>query len=258
VSGGLDLAACLQEVAGGWPAPVESHSILGSTNDRLKDLAREGAPEWTVVVADLQSGGRGRHGNTWMSPSGNLYLSVLLRPGDAPAGLVPLLAGVGAAEALAGFGVPVALKWPNDLVAKGRKLGGLLAEAASTADALEWIVLGAGINLTAVPESLRETAVCVREIVEPPARDRLAAAVLHRWSVWYHRLREKGGDDIIAAWRERALPWWGERVRATQGTRGVEGIAQRLDREGRLVLLLDDGREEALHSGVASLVRRSG
>jgi len=258
VKGGDVLVSHLRALPGGWGAPVEHHESLGSTNDRLKELAREAAVEWTVVVADSQSGGRGRHGNTWTSPRGNLYLSVLLRPGRAPVSLVPLLAGVGAAEALEGLGVQASLKWPNDLVVGERKLGGFLAEAATTGESLDWIVLGAGINIAAVPEPLRETAVCLREMGEPPAPEALAAAVLGRWRVWYHRLLEKRGDEIIGAWTDRALSWWGERVRATWNGRAIEGIAERIDGEGRLVIVEDGGGRVALHSGEASLVRRSG
>src|SRR6266540_629595 len=102
-----------------WPAPIEHHVRLGSTSDRLKEKARKGAPEWAAVLADEQTGGRGRQGRAWASPPGGLYLSVLLRPRFAPASLIPLAAGVAVVEALGEHGVTAELKWPNDVLAGG-------------------------------------------------------------------------------------------------------------------------------------------
>ncbi|HLA79334.1 MAG TPA: biotin--[acetyl-CoA-carboxylase] ligase, partial [Vicinamibacteria bacterium] len=106
-----------------WPGEIYHFAELGSTNDWLKDACRHGLPEWSLVVADRQTAGRGRHGRAWASPPGNLYLSVLLRP-RLPAELVsllPLLAGVAVVEAAAGWGVAAELKWPNDVQAGGLK-----------------------------------------------------------------------------------------------------------------------------------------
>lgn len=131
----MDRRAALVEALASRGGPrlpdVEWHQTIGSTSDRLKQLARAGAPEWTAVLADRQTSGRGREGRTWQSPAGGLYLSVLLRPRAEPVSLLPLAAGVAVAEAVAGFGVACQLKWPNDVLASGRKLAGILAEATS-------------------------------------------------------------------------------------------------------------------------------
>ena len=122
---------------------------IGSTSDRLKELARGGAPEWTVVLADVQTGGRGREGRTWVSPPGGLYLSVLLRPRVEQVGAAAARGrcrggrGGGRARACA-----TELKWPNDVLASGRKLAGILAEAASGPAGVEWVVLGIGVNVS--------------------------------------------------------------------------------------------------------------
>ena len=139
-----------------WPAPIEHHARLGSTSDRLKEKAREGAPEWAAVLADEQTGGRGRQGRAWASPPGGLYISVLLRPPSAPASLIPLAAGVAVVEALRERGVSAELKWPNDVLARDRKLAGILTEASSSSSGLDWVVLGLGVNLVTPPESLPE------------------------------------------------------------------------------------------------------
>ena len=101
------------------PAQLEWQPELVSTNDRLKELARAGAPEWTIVLADVQTGGRGREGRSWVSPAGGLYLSILLRPRFAQLGVLPLAAGVAVAETAAEHGVLAELKWPNDVRSPG-------------------------------------------------------------------------------------------------------------------------------------------
>lgn len=124
-------------------------TTVGSTNDIVKDLAREGAPEGTLAVASAQSAGRGRLGRAWRSPAGGIYASFLLRPQLPPAAIAPmsLAVGVGVARALETLGVPVGLKWPNDVHAAGRKLGGILLEMVAEADRVEWVVAGFGINV---------------------------------------------------------------------------------------------------------------
>jgi BirA family biotin operon repressor/biotin-[acetyl-CoA-carboxylase] ligase len=245
-----------------WPAEIEHAAVLASTNDRLKQRARAGAAAWTVVLADVQTAGRGRQGRQWASPAGNLYLSVLLRP-DSPAArwsVLPLAAGVAVAEALEGEGLDVRLKWPNDVVVGGRKVGGILAEATSGTDGLESVVLGIGVNVAVRPRGLAaEVAATVTCVAEELARavDRLAiaAAVLARLTVWYHALAREGPRVVASAWRARALPWWGRAVEARSGERRLRGIARDLDDGGGLILELEDGTRAVLHSGEVHEVR---
>ena len=99
----MDRAAKLRDTLASrgspWPAPVECHPVVVSTNDTARDRARAGVPEWTVVLADEQTGGRGRQGRSWASPTGGLYLSVVLRPRIDAMGILPLAAGVSVADA---------------------------------------------------------------------------------------------------------------------------------------------------------------
>jgi BirA family biotin operon repressor/biotin-[acetyl-CoA-carboxylase] ligase len=182
--------------------------VVTSTSDVLKDLARAGAPEWSVIVADAQTAGRGRHGRAWRSTPGNLHLSVLLRPRAAPAawGRIPLLAGLAVAEALEAPGLDPRVKWPNDVWIGGRKVAGVLVESASAGAGIESAVVGVGVNVAAVPEGLdaeaRAGAACLAELGDPRDALAVAAAVLARIRVWYHRLAA-GGGDVIAAWRGR-------------------------------------------------------
>ena len=238
-----------------WPAPIEHLAVASSTNDVLKERAREGAPEWSVVVADVQTAGRGRHGQAWASAAGNLHLSVLVRPhGNASTwGRLPLLAGLAVAEAVAAPGIEPALKWPNDVWVAGRKVAGVLVESVFTGGALESAVIGVGVNVTAVPEGLdadaRAGAACLADFVAAPDVAELAAAVLARIRVWYHRLAAGGGGDLMAAWRARALPWWGRHVEAKSGDEVRRGRAIDVHESGALILLLDDGTTSLLHAG---------
>lgn len=248
-----------------WPAPIEHFVQVDSTNDRGRARAREGAPAWTVVLADTQAAGRGRQGRVWRSPPGNLFMSVVLRP-PAPTerwGILPLLAGVASTEALARHGVEVRLKWPNDLVASQRKIGGILVEATSGAAGLESVVVGIGINVALgsgdLSEDLRDitTSIAIETGAPPPDVTVVAASVLARLSHWYDALAREGTDAVRQAWISRALPWWGRPVEARSGDFRVLGIARGIDEMGALILEMEDGTRTALHSGDVREVRRA-
>ncbi len=239
--------------ARGWPwrAPVEHHESLDSTSDRLKGLARAGAPEGSVVLADTQTGGRGRHGRAWASPPGNLYVSVLLRPRAGCLPVLPLAVGVAVSEGLDALGVAARLKWPNDVMVMDRKLGGILAESSAAGSSIDWVVVGIGVNVQApLPPELRDLAVSLVDAGAPFARtEDVACAVLPRLGVWYHRLAESGAAAVLDEWRLRSVPWWGEMVEAWSAESRVVGRAAGVDDQGGLVLELDDGSRTTLRSG---------
>lgn len=256
----VSLRSLLEADGRPWPAPLEHHAEITSTSDRLKELARAGAPEWSVVTADAQTAGRGRQGQTWASPRGNLHLSVLLRPAKAP-GLVPLLAGVAVREALVSLGAEARLKWPNDVLVGDRKLAGLLAESSSGPQGVEWVVLGLGVNVAAetVPSpngALPPGAITLRAAAgRAMALEAVAAEVLRQVALWYHRGAAGRAADVLAAWREAAVPWWGRPVEARSGEQVIRGIAEGIDEEGALLLRDDDGRVVRVVAGEVSLVR---
>lgn len=252
------LRARLEERGVPWRGPIEALRSVSSTSDRLKEQARAGAPEWSVVLAEEQTGGRGRQGRAWASPRGGLYLSVLLRPAFAGTGLLPLAAGVAAVEALEELGVNGSLKWPNDILVGGRKVAGILAEASSAASGVDWVVIGLGVNLgtlEAAPDDVRNLATSVLAASgRDPGPVEAAAAVLARLPVWYHVL---GSDppSVLRAWRERSVPWWGERVVVQSGGETLRGVASDIDPTGALLLDLEDGRRVAILSGEVASVR---
>jgi BirA family biotin operon repressor/biotin-[acetyl-CoA-carboxylase] ligase len=235
------------------PAPVEWHQRLSSTSDRLKDLARAGVPEWTAVLADEQTGGRGREGRTWLSPPGGLYVSVLLRPRFAAVGLVPLAAGVAVAEAVAERGIAAELKWPNDVLVTGRKVAGILAEAASGPGGVAWVALGIGVNVSlpveAVPPELRPfvTSLAAEGAAGVDVVD-VAAAVLAHLTVWYDALRSHPAS-VVEAWRARSAPWWGRPVDVRTTDEFVRGRLRDVDETGALILDLEGGVRRRILSG---------
>ena len=234
-----------------WGVPsVEAWTEIGSTNDRAADLARSSAPRGTVVLAERQLAGRGRRGAVWHSaPGSGLWMSVVLDRSDAFDPL-PLLVGVACAEAIEDrTGVAVGVKWPNDLLVEGRKLGGILVERHAGR-----VVVGIGINLRApdggFPPEIRGRAVTLESRLgagDVPRPSALAETIVKRLLA---RLDETDAvATAIEALRERdAL--LGRRVRTEQeGT----GEARGIDPDGALVLERDDGSRVRVVSGSVQL-----
>lgn len=188
------------------------YDSLGSTSDLCRALARDGEPDGLAVMARSQSAGRGSKGRHWVSPPGNLYLSVLLRPpGPArEAGQWSLLAGVALAEAVAARLAPaadLALKWPNDLLLGGAKLAGVLIDSEAGPLGLDWLVIGIGVNIVSAPAVGDRATTCLAEhgaALEPEA---LAALVLERLGYWRAVHARAGFAAVRAAWQP-----WGARL----------------------------------------------
>ena len=175
-----------------WDLPaVHLFGRVGSTNDVARQLGEGGAPSGTAVVAEEQVTGRGRAGRVWASPPGlGVWLSVVVRPAELPSpSVLPLAIGIAAAGALDRFASPeiAMLKWPNDLVVKGRKLGGILCEAAWSGSAPAFVVVGIGINVGHTefdfPADLRPSATSLRRVTGtehdlPQAAGALARAIV--------------------------------------------------------------------------------
>jgi BirA family biotin operon repressor/biotin-[acetyl-CoA-carboxylase] ligase len=254
-----DLAAALVARGGPRLPVVEWPASIDSTSNRLKALARGGAPEWTAVLADVQTGGRGREGRTWVSPPGGLYLSVLLRPRFEKVGLLPLAAGVAVAEAAGELGVRTELKWPNDVLASGRKVAGILSEAASGAAGVEWVALGIGVNVsqdvTLPPELRGDVTSLAAEGAREVSVRAVAAAVLARLAVGYDALGS-GAGTVLSAWRSHAAAWWGSLVDVRAGETALRGRLLEVDGDGALVLELEGGERRRLLSGEVRRVRR--
>jgi BirA family biotin operon repressor/biotin-[acetyl-CoA-carboxylase] ligase len=254
------LRGLLEARLGEWPGEIEHFQSLASTSDRLRSRPR--APQWSVVVADEQTAGRGRHGRSWASPRGGLYLSVLLRPSLAAgrAALLPLAVAVACCDALEELGLHAQIKWPNDLVVGDRKLGGILVEASSDGGRLDSAIVGIGVNLDlaedALPAGLAGASTSFRaETGRTVSPLETAAVVLARLTVWYAALARDERGRMLSAWRERAASWWGSAVEVRCGESVLCGVARDVDHRGALLLDLPDGTSVALLSGEARELR---
>ncbi len=233
---------------------------LGSTNDRAKELADDGAEHGTVVVAEAQTAGRGRRGRAWISPPRkNLYFSVVLRPELPPARApeLTLVASVALCDALRQAGVAAGIKWPNDLLVGERKIGGILTELAAEPDRVHWVVVGAGLNVNAgpddFPEELRgEATSLLIERGQPAPRALFAAACFTALEVWIDRHAEEGFGVVRDAWRERAVTLGREVIVKADG-REIAGVAEDIDDAGALLVRGPAGVERILSGDVLML-----
>jgi BirA family biotin operon repressor/biotin-[acetyl-CoA-carboxylase] ligase len=230
------------------PFDVEFHDSIPSTNARARDLANEGSTD-VAVLADEQTGGRGRLDRTWSSPSGGIWLSLLVRP-DVPPAHAPaftLAAAVAVTRAAREAGVDARIKWPNDVVVAGegaesddgeRKLAGILTEMEGEADRVSWVVVGMGINANVEPAALPSEARPATLLGEVGAVDR--RLFTQRVVEAFDELR---GDpeSVIPAWREHATTL-GKRVRVDTPAGEVVGDAVDIEFPGTLVVDTGDER----------------
>jgi BirA family biotin operon repressor/biotin-[acetyl-CoA-carboxylase] ligase len=232
---------------------------VDSTNARLHALAKKGESHGTVYAADTQTQGRGRLSRSWHSPAGlNLYFSVLLRPAWHAPTIPPLslAAGVALAEAIEPYcNVAPKLKWPNDVLCEGRKVAGILVEAALDGEIVHHVVLGVGLNVNQqeFPGLLAGRAGSLRALTGTQHhRADVLAAVLARLEYWIDVFHENGRAAVIEGWQRRAC-WMGEKVRVKNGKCELVGTAIGLDPDGALRIEDEDGREHAVLAGDASL-----
>jgi BirA family biotin operon repressor/biotin-[acetyl-CoA-carboxylase] ligase len=214
---------------------------IGSTNDAATTAAEAGAPEGLVVVANAQSTGRGRVGRRWSSPPGaGLYVSVVLRPQGPALQLLTIAAGLAIAEGVhAASGLDTCVKWPNDVYAGSRKLAGILAEAGSSAGAVDHVVLGFGINIlrAAYPPDVAARATSIEsELGRAVDRGLVLAECLAALSNRYRMLQCDGAHDVIAAWRRRAATHMGRVVEWNVDGGWRQGRAEDIDTTGALLV----------------------
>ena len=228
-------------VALGLDAPfeLEYHDSIDSTNRRARELASEGR-ENVVVLADEQTGGRGRLDRSWSSPSGGVWCSTLVRP-SVPAAEAPvytLAAAVAVTRAVREAGVDASIKWPNDVLVDGEKLSGILTEMEGEADRIEWLVVGVGLNANVDPADVpAEGATTLRAECGDIDRRVLTQRLLET----FFDLHETH-DEVLPAWRECA-DTLGRRVRVETGDRTVTGEAVDVSFPGTLQVDTGDGTE---------------
>jgi BirA family biotin operon repressor/biotin-[acetyl-CoA-carboxylase] ligase len=220
---------------------------VGSTNDAVLDIAGT-APDGTVVVAKEQTRGRGRMGRTWHSPEGGLWFSVLFWPewsvDRLP--LLNLLLGIPVARAIRALGVEANVKWPNDILIRRRKAGGLLGETHYRGERL-CLIVGIGVNsnldLDAFPPSIAGRVTSLRaELGSNVDNEALLSGILDRIERLRLDVRAGRVDELLDTWRRLSVGL-GERVHARVGTSTFEGVARDIDTDGRLLVETSGGIE---------------
>lgn len=243
---------------------IRFYREVESTNDVAFDLAKEGATEGTVIIADTQTKGRGRLQRKWISPPGfNLYMSIIFRPSisSKDASIMTLVSSVALFEAVNSYGIECQIKWPNDLLINRRKVAGVLTEMELGGGRVEFVLVGLGINLNmtrAVMNNLMgevsEIATSVREeLGHEVDRSDFAANLINLLEKWYEELNSKGKSTIIDEWKKR----WGDlnkRVRVRIDRNLIEGIAYDLDQNGFLLIRRDNGKVERIIAGDVTVI----
>lgn len=228
-----------------------------STNTDAFRLAEEGAPEGAVVLADSQSGGKGRLGRRWESPAGvNLYCSVVLRPPLLPheAPQLTFLSAVAVARTIeAVTGLVPAIKWPNDLLMGGRKVAGLLNEMSAETDRVGFVILGIGVNVNMradqFPDGLRAPATSLMlETGTPLSRTAFAVRLFRELTAEYERFLRDGFEPVREAWSRRCTAF-GREVSVDTGAGVLRGPFAGIDRDGALLLRGTGGSLERVLSG---------
>jgi BirA family biotin operon repressor/biotin-[acetyl-CoA-carboxylase] ligase len=221
---------------------------VGSTSDEAKRLAREGASEGTMIWALEQTAGRGRRGRPWVSPRGNLYASLILRPACPPdraaqLGFAAALAVGDALRQLAPELGGLACKWPNDVLVNGRKIAGILLESeVGEHENIAFLVVGVGVNLVSAPVGAEFPAISVAGAgCRPPEPAAALEAFAHHFDRWAQCWRAEGFDPLRTAWRARAVGF-GEPIRVRLETVTLQGRFADIDQQGVLLLDTPDGR----------------
>jgi BirA family biotin operon repressor/biotin-[acetyl-CoA-carboxylase] ligase len=228
---------------------------LDSTNTEAANQARQGADEGLCVVADEQTGGKGRHGRAWVSKKGSgVYLSIVLRPAIEPRylSLITLAAAVAVYDILLkGFLIQPDIKWPNDILVDGKKICGILAEAVETECGLA-VILGIGINIE-TPEHENSTSIKA-ESSFPALRDEIGEVVVDDLAKIYDEL-QIDPPAIIELWKERSSYFQGMSVEVALANDTFRGITDGLEETGALRVKLADGSVTVVHAGDVTRLR---
>ncbi len=239
-----------------WPGPVEVAAQLGSTSTRARELADQGAPHGTLVIADSQTQGRGRQGRSFASPAGTgLYLSLVLRgAGTEQTAQLTCAAAVAVRRAVERTtGVALGIKWVNDLYREGRKCCGILAEAVHGGPGPGYLVLGVGLNLLPPregwPPELEQIAGSVLEAGAAVDRCEVAAAVAQELLQGYQALPDPQMMEEYRRWS--IMP--GRQIQILQNGKSWPALAQDITPQGHLQVLLPDGTTQLLSFGEVSV-----
>jgi BirA family biotin operon repressor/biotin-[acetyl-CoA-carboxylase] ligase len=261
----LDVEVIQKHLApGDFTYEIRVFDTVTSTNAVLRELAKAGAREGTVVIADEQTTGHGRLGKSWFSPPGvNLYASVLFRPQIPPRDVAgfSFLSSVALADAITTEGIEDStIKWPNDLLVGGKKVAGTLVESATIGDRVDYVILGVGVNLNVTRRALREAlgdsgnaASSLSEVAKREIdRNAFAASFLTFLAAWAATYEKQGPVRVLETWRDRDI-LTGRRVAVRGEGISYTGRVLGVDREGYLLLLDTLGKRRRVLTGEVQL-----
>ncbi len=244
---------------------VYYYQKIGSTNDEAFKLAGEGATEGTVIIANSQTNGKGRLQRVWYSPSGvNIYTSIILRPRFAPflAPQISIMAGVAVAEIMQEYNIGgVSLKWPNDVYLNGKKVCGILSQAKTTVNYIDFVVLGIGINVNI---SYKQFPLDIRDIATSLAiegdhdysRQKLIISLYENLTKWYKKLQSNGFEEIKEKWLSMASMIGGN-IQVMFQDEVIKGNALGIDESGSLIILKPEGETIKIFAGDATIIKEN-
>jgi BirA family biotin operon repressor/biotin-[acetyl-CoA-carboxylase] ligase len=218
--------------------------------------------EGTVVIAESQTGGRGRLGRKWISPEGGVWFSVILKPKLQPlhAPRITLLAGVAVAKAIRSYGLTAKIKWPNDVLINGKKTCGILTEIGAEMDSINYIILGIGIDANVdtetFPDDVRDLSTSLKkELGHGINRVEFVQKLFSELEALYLKFQKEGFSPILEEWRNMSATI-GEWVKITTQTKTIYGEAIGVDSEGALILETGEGKLEKIVAGNCEHLRR--
>ena len=233
---------------------------VDSTNQTAKHMGEDGAPEGLLVVADEQTGGKGRLGRSWVTPAGQtVAMTLLLRPSLPPdrISMLTLVMGMAVAKACRElYGLAGGIKWPNDVVINGKKISGTLTEMSTQLETINFIVIGTGINtgIPRFPEELREKATSlVLELGHSVSRAELIACVLKRFEQYYESFLQTQDMRLLRAEYEQMLLNKDQRVCVLDPVQAFTGTARGINDRGELLVEREDGSMSSVYAGEVSV-----
>jgi BirA family biotin operon repressor/biotin-[acetyl-CoA-carboxylase] ligase len=239
---------------------IYHYDNVPSTNEVAKEIAKKGSEEKIVVLSETQTSGKGRLGRSWISPKGGLWLSIVMRPRISLKEALKLTFITSSAVAKTiqqMFGLKTEVKWPNDVLVKGRKICGILTETSTRESTVEFVVIGVGINanidLKFFPSSLRGSVTSLKhELGYAVRRKALTNNLLQNFEHRYKRLQQGRWIALLQEWKGMAA-FLGEQVKVTSFDGVIVGEAWDVDEDGGLIIRLEDGVLKKVVAGDVTL-----
>ncbi|WP_207205259.1 biotin--[acetyl-CoA-carboxylase] ligase [Methanolobus psychrotolerans] len=233
---------------------IRYYSELDSTNNTAREIAPK-SPEGTVVIAETQNKGRGRMGSEWQSIPGGIWLSLILKPSIPLDNVskITLVAGIAVTTALRNIGVDARIKWPNDVLVKGKKICGILTEVSAEVDKVDYIILGIGINanvkIADLKDEIRKNSTSIaNEMGNPIDRTAFVASLLYELEQQYIKFKTQQFTNIVDEWINLS-DTIGKEVKVTTPSKLIEGKAVGITEKGALVVLDRNNKKQEIIAG---------